>query len=78
MERLYNLYVQFNNARLPLLVPCILPDSSSTTVHHPQAGRSSSLHPPSSSNISLQIYVWEIYPDMAVFDWYISLAEKSR
>ena len=29
-------------------------------------------------NMSLQIYLWETHPDMAVFDWYISLQDKSR
>ena len=27
---------------------------------------------------SLQIYLWKVFPDMALFDWYISLEEKSR
>jgi len=26
----------------------------------------------------LYIYTWEVFPDMAVFDWYIRLADKER
>ena len=26
----------------------------------------------------LQIYTWEVFPDMAVFDWYIRLTDKDR
>ena len=30
------------------------------------------------SSESLHIFPWEIYPDMAVLDWYIRLEDKQR
>jgi len=33
---------------------------------------------PSHPSGKLYIYPWKIYPDMAVFDWYIRLSEKDR
>ena len=29
-------------------------------------------------NTSLKIFLWETQPDRAIFDWYISLQDKSR
>ena len=26
----------------------------------------------------LQIYTWEVFPDMAIFDWFIKLSDKER
>ena len=26
----------------------------------------------------LQIYTWEVFPDMAIFDWFIKLSDKDR
>ena len=63
----------FQGIKNIILVPHAMPDNKSTT--------SSNIirsHPPEPDYNSLQIYLWCIYPDMAVFDWYISLAEKSR
>ena len=39
---------------------------------------SSAVPRPSYITGELYIYPWEVFPDMAVFDWYIRLRDKER
>jgi hypothetical protein len=44
---------------------------------HPAPGQSTASSAPGRGN-DLSVTLWRVYPDTAVFDWYITLAEKHK